>query len=256
MFITYLDDAGTVGSDSERHYILAGVCIHEAQVFYLDDALDNVARAVGFAENPRELELHGNAILARKGVWRKFRRREEARKVILSALLAGNKAMDWRLFGVVVDKARCEEDPAEYAFEQICGCFDHYLSRRNRKPDRSGNITRHRGLLVLDKSTRETRLQALTTRFRQSGHRRGNLRHFADVPFFVDSKATRLVQYADLVCYALWRKYEKDDPEFFDAVADKFYSENGAPRGLLYHPPSPPAPVAAAPSGLSPMTRR
>ena len=251
MFITYLDDAGTVGSNSERHYILAGICIHEAQAFYLDEALDGVARATGFAETPKDLELHGNAILARKGIWRKFRERAEARRVILSALLAGNKAMDWRLFGVVVDKTRCAENPAEYAFEQICSRFDYYLNRRGRQPDRNGNVIRHRGLLVLDKSTRETRLQELTTRFRQTGHRWGkNLRHFADVPFFVDSKATRLVQYADLVCYALWRKYEKDDPEFFDAVADKFDSENGALHGLLYHP-SP-----AESSGLSPMTRK
>ena len=42
------------------------------------------------------------------------------------------------------------------------------------------------------------------------------------MPFFVDSKATRLIQYADLVAYALWRKFEKQDDEVFDAVSDAF----------------------------------
>lgn len=235
MLITYLDDAGTVGNSNERHYILAGISIFERQVFYLDEALDEVVRETGLVENPKDLELHGNAIHARRGIWRKFRTRKEARDVILRALYAArNKAMDWRLFGVIVDKKRCSamEDPAEYAFEQICSRFDYYLRRREQKKDRHG------GLLVLDESVRETRLQELATQFRHDGHRWGkNLRHFVDVPLFVNSKATRLVQFADLVCYALWRKYECDDPEFFDAISDKFDSDKGVQHGLLYHPP-------------------
>ena len=232
MFITYLDDAGAIGNSDERHYILAGVCIFERQVFYLDEALDDVVKQTELVETPRDLELHGNVIHARKGIWRKFRARTDARNVILSALHAARRAKDWRLFGVVVDKTRCAENPVEYAFEQICSRFDYFLNRREQQRDRHG------GLLVLDKSTRETRLQQMAIQFRQTGHRWGNLRHFVDVPLFVDSKATRLVQYADLVCYALWRKYEKNDPEFFNAISDKFDSEGGKQHGLVYHPPA------------------
>lgn len=232
MLITYLDDAGAVGNSKERHYILAGVCIFERQVFYLDEALDHVVRDTGFVENPKDLELHGNAIHARRGIWRKFRTRAEARRVILNALHAARKAVDWRLFGVIVDKTRCAENPAEYAFEQICSRVDLFLRRREEKNDR------HSGLLILDNSTRESRLQELAIQFRYVGHRWGkNLRHFVDAPLFADSKATRLVQYADLVCYALWRKYEKNDPEFFDAISDKFDKENGVRHGLVYYPP-------------------
>ena len=235
MYITYLDDAGSIGSANERHYILAGVCIFERQVFYLDEALDKVVEQTGFAEMPKELELHGNAIHSRRKIWRKFRERKEARQLILNALHAARKALDWRLFGVVVDKTRCTEgaeNPVEYAFEQICSRVDYFLRRKEQKGARNS------GLLVLDKSTRETRLQQLAIQFRQTGHRWGNLRHFVDVPLFVDSKATRLVQYADLVCYALWRKYEKDDPEFFDAISDKFDAEDGKRHGLVFYPPA------------------
>lgn len=236
MLITYLDDAGNIGNSDERHYILAGISIFERQVIYLDEALDSVVRETKFAENPKDVELHGNAIHARRGIWRKFRTREEARAIILRALQAADSAMDWRLFGVVVDKRRLSisEDPAEYAFEQLCSRFDYYLIRRENRKDR------HSGLLVLDQSVRETRLQELALQFRRDGHRWGkSLRHLVDVPLFVDSKATRLVQYADLVCYALWRKYEHNDSEFFEVISDKFDSENDVQHGLLYHPPIP-----------------
>ncbi len=55
------------------------------------------------------------------------------------------------------------------------------------------------------------------------------------MPFFVDSKATRLIQYADLVSYALWRKFEKQDDEFFDAVSDAFDREGSVVHGLHHY---------------------
>ena len=233
MLITYLDDSGNIGSSDEQHYILAGISIFERQTVYLDRALDQIVRETGLAENPRDLELHGNVIHARRGVWRRLRNRAEARGLILNALRATRQVRDSRLFAVVINKHRCpkNENPAEYAFERLCSQFDHYLNRREKQGDR------HSGILVLDESTRKTRLQELSVQFRQDGNRWGNkLRHFAEVPLFVDSKATRLVQYADLVCYALWRKYEHDDPEFFNAIADQFDSEKHSPHGLVYYP--------------------
>ena len=233
MLITYLDDSGNIGSPDEQHYILAGICIFERQTVYLDRALDQIVQETGLVENPRDLELHGNVIHARRGVWRKLQNRAEARSLILNALRATHHVMDSRLFAVVINKHRCPktEHPAEYAFEQLCSSFDHYLSRREKEGDR------HSGLLILDESTRKTRLQELAVQFRRDGHRwGGKLRHFAEVPLFVDSKATRLVQYADLVCYALWRKYERDDSKFFDVISDKFDREGHVQHGLVYYP--------------------
>ena len=60
----------------------------------------------------------------------------------------------------------------------------------------------------------------------------GVVRNLADVPLFVDSRATRCIQYADLVAYAMWRKFEKGDGEFFDVIADSFDSEGGVVHGL------------------------
>ncbi len=127
----------------------------------------------------------------------------------------------------MVDKhALSPKDPIEYAFEQICYRFDLFLTRLHHQRNTQ------RGLIILDKSAQETRLQSLTSEFRTLGRRRGVIRNLADVPLFVDSRATRCIQYADLVAYAMWRKYEKGDDEFFDVIAENFDSEGGVVHGL------------------------
>lgn len=232
MYLLYLDDAGSVKNSGERHFVLAGIAVFERQAYWLQKGLDDLVTSLGHPE-PGSLELHANAILAaRKGSWwRKFPP-EMRRAVIADGLQSARSlyAIQRRLFGVVVDKkALSPEDPVEYAFEQICSRFDQFLRRLYRQ----GNP--QRGLIVIDRSAHETRLQSLVSEFRTLGHRWGTMTNLADVPFFVDSKATRGIQYADLVAYALWRKYERGDGEFFDGIANWFDSEGGVVHGLHHY---------------------
>ena len=92
------------------------------------------------------------------------------------------------------------EDPVEYAFEQIAGQFNLFLQRRRSRKDPQ------MGLIVMDDPSYETQLQSLATKFRTLGHQMGTMTNLVDVPLFVDSRATRGIQYADLVAYAMWRK--------------------------------------------------
>ena len=141
--------------------------------------------------------------------------RDDLRTVIKRGLLsARNLVGPWRLFGVVVDKReRSPEDSVEYAFEQLSNRFDLLLKRLYHQGDNQ------RGLIVLDKASQETRLQSLALEFKTIGHRWGVTHNLVDVPLFVDSRATRLIQYADLVAYAMWQKFEKGNGEFFDVIA-------------------------------------
>ena len=232
MHVLYLDDAGSVGNPKDRHFVLAGIAVFERQIHWLSRELNKVAAATGHP-NPEKLELHGNQILAGRGWWRRVKRPERRRTIRhgLAAARALKSSHHWRLFGVVVDKAaRSPEDPVEYAFEQLANRFDRFIARNNRQTGYGD-----RGLIVLDKSTRETRLQSLAAEFKDTGHRWGMLHNLADVPFFVDSGATRLIQYADLVSYALWRKFERDDTEFFEMIADAFDTEGGVVHGLHHY---------------------
>lgn len=81
----------------------------------------------------------------------------------------------------------------------------------------------------------EKPLQALARHFRVNGTRWGHFRNLAEVPLFVDSKASRLVQLADLVAYATWRKYELGDGRFFDPLIPMFDADGGVIHGLFHY---------------------
>ncbi|APZ44139.1 DUF3800 domain-containing protein [Acidihalobacter ferrooxydans] len=68
--------------------------------------------------------------------------------------------------------------------------------------------------------------------FKTIGHEWGTLRNMAEVPAFIDSEATRLIQLADLVAYALFRKYERKDTQFSQIIDNKYDCFGGTRHGL------------------------
>lgn len=86
---------------------------------------------------------------------------------------------------------------------------------------------------MFDKATYETEVQSLATDFRTFGHRFGVIRNLSEVPLFLDSKASRLVQLADLIAFACYRYYESHDSRLFDIIIDRFNSGAGA-NDLVY----------------------
>ncbi len=70
--------------------------------------------------------------------------------------------------------------------------------------------------------------------FKSTGHTFGRLRNLAEVPVFIDSEASRLIQLADLVAYALFRHHEFNDSTYYDVIRNSFDSEGGVVHGL-YH---------------------
>jgi len=53
-----------------------------------------------------------------------------------------------------------------------------------------------------------------------------------DVPVFLDSRASRLIQLADLVSYAIFRKYEHNDESLYSVIEGCFDAEGGVKHGL------------------------
>jgi hypothetical protein len=231
MYLLYLDDSGSVQNPADRHIILAGLAVFERQPHWFSGRLETIAQRV-WPDNPSHIEFRGADILGGKKHWRGVGRdaRVTAYKDALS--IVGNSAMA-HLFGAVVHKAAISPaDPMEYAFEQICNRFDRFLGRLHQ----AGNT--QRGLIILDESSYETSLQGLTRDFRIDGHRWGQLYNFTDVPFFVDSKATRMIQYADMLAYGLRRYYENGDATYFDLFSRRFDSVGGVIHGLTHYTPT------------------
>lgn len=230
MHLLYLDDSGSVGNSADKHIILAGLSVHERKPHWFSQSLDQIAIRIWPSE-PGQLEFRGADILNGKKQWRGIERadREGAYCDALRILAASHEV---RLFGAVIHKAAISPaDPMENAFEQMVSRFDQMLGRLHRKGDTQ------RGLIVLDESSYETSLQKLALEFKVNGHKWGRLHNIAEVPLFVDSKATRMIQYADLIAYALRRYYERGDARYFDIIRPKFDSVGDVIHGLTHYTP-------------------
>jgi hypothetical protein len=227
MHLLYLDDSGSVQNPADRHVILAGVSVFERQPHWLSRELDHIAAAL-WPDNPQGLEFRGADIRGGKRHWRGIARddREAAYRSTLSVLA---RSAHVRLFAVAVHKdAAAPADAMELAFEYACNRFDMMLGRLHVGGDTQ------RGLIVLDKSSYETSLQRLANDFRTIGHRWGRLYNLCDVPLFVDSRATRMIQYADMLAYAVRRYYEAGDATLFDIVSPGFDAVGGVTHGLVH----------------------
>jgi hypothetical protein len=90
-----------------------------------------------------------------------------------------------------------------------------------------------RGLMLCDESSTEHRIQTLAREFKYNGHSYGKTRNYSEVPVFLNSTASRLIQLADLVAYAMFRHYESGDSQYFDIFKHRFDSEGGVTHGLF-----------------------
>jgi hypothetical protein len=228
MYLLYLDDAGSPGNAAEEYFVLGGVCVFEAQVDWLSREIDKLATP--YAGNPEEIEFHASTIFSRREPPWKALTIDDARGVLKSVLrVAAASNSTARLFACAIHKKSFPgQDPVELAFEDLCQRFDYFLNRLRIQGDQQ------RGLLILDKTTRETSLQKLSREFRKAGTRWGALKYIADTPLFVDSRASRLVQIADHVAYSVFRRYNTGDAQYFDIIASRFDEADGIIHGLVH----------------------
>lgn len=229
MYLLYLDDAGSPANAAEDYFVLGGICVFEAQVEWFSRELDKLAAPYN-AVSPEDVEFHASTIFSRREEPWNHLSIDEARGTLKSVLNVVSDSYDsTRLFACAIEKKSYQgRDIVETAFEDLCKRFDLFLSRRKAQGDPQ------RGMIILDKTTRETSLQKLSREFRKVGTQWGVLRNIADTPFFVDSRASRLVQLADHVAYSVFRRYNSGDAQYFDLVAHRFDTEDSVIHGLAH----------------------
>ena len=153
---------------------------------------------------------------------------QQRNEAIVDALKQCVQKRKLRLFAVVLRKENFSgKDIAQVAFEQLCSRFDLYLKRLHRTKGE-----KHRGLILFDKSSTEKRIQTMAREFKQTGHSYGKTRNYAEVPVFLDSRASRLIQLSDLVAYAIYRKHEHNDEQYYAVIQNCFDREGGVVHGL------------------------
>jgi hypothetical protein len=254
VYLLFLDESGTHGKAAPV-FVLGGVAVHERDAPHLAKRVDaNLTyRLAPQGLNARDFELHATAIRSGKDEWKAVS--ATLRTTILGSTyhsIASYCCVDPRnpvvLFGAVVDSRY--QDREERAYELVLNKFDEMLDASFRL---SGD--RQSGLVVHDRRVVDTplrsslgrsrtvspehRIQEWTREWQEVAGKVGRLHNLADVPLFADSKASRLVQVADFVCWGLWRYYgiPQRDERWIRDLWPNFHATDGAMHGLIHVSP-------------------
>ncbi|MFT4135465.1 DUF3800 domain-containing protein [Microbacterium sp.] len=255
MYLLFVDESGTHGGS--HPFVLGGVAVHEDDAAQLQKELDQIVidQLGRVPPNLDEYEVHASEMRnARKpktndpqkrvSIWVNVDR--SVRLAILTAVYKHlveftprNPHLPVVLFGVAVERnfhpGWSPIERERWAYEVLLGKFDVML-----KGLRTRKSLPNRGLVIHDRRVvAERDIQVWTAQWRSTAERIGQLRNLADVPLFGDSRATRLLQAADVVSYAVFRRYNRGamSSEYFDIVWPAFHSEGDVVHGVVHYTP-------------------
>jgi hypothetical protein len=248
MYLLYLDDSGSVDNQNESYLVLGGVCVFEAQVDWFTTEIDKIAQRFR-PEDPDSVEFHATDVFGgRVEPWKSLKKKEERQAVLKEVLgILPNAFETARAFAAVVHKPSCRErHPMELAFEVVCSRFNKFLSQTG---------VNDRGLIILDETAHATRLHQLSKQFRKLGTQWGGVHRIIDAPMFVSSRSFRCMQLADHIAYAVFRRFEAKDTNYFDVFAHRFDRVGKTIFGLQ-HIETGASPTCMCPCCLSGAVRR
>ncbi len=231
MYLLYVDESG--GDDSrakDAHFVLGGICAFERVPYHLSQEIDQLQTQT-FPGVNTPIEFRASAIWNGNGSpWDSMSRSD---RVTLMKKIYRTVARDQKgvsLFGVALSKHDMPKAaPIQKTCEEMAGHFDAYLQSLEAEGEE-----KQRGLMIFDQSRHEKTVQALMTEYRTTGASFGRVRHLAEVPLFTDSKITRMLQLADFVAYAIYRRFESGDAQFFDIILPRFVEAGGVIHGLVH----------------------
>lgn len=229
MYLAYLDESGSPDDPNSEFFVLGGIMLFERQTHWLESRINPIAAR--FEADGTYRELHAGPMRAAKDGWDKFSPAERAQATADVLRLLENKQSKVSVVAAVIEKSMLR--PAEilpYCYELLATCFDDWLAYRYQKYGEPA-----RGIFILDrsKSAVELNMQTLHRVFKHTGHTSGKLRNFAEVPMFLDSKASRLIQMADNIAYWIYRRYQALDNRGFEIIEPHFF-KMGSGRTSLH----------------------
>lgn len=212
MYLLYVDESGSHGQfQGNRAYVLAGLAIHEDDAAALQAELSAlVRRHVRGDVDAGAHELHAAEIRNPRrshSIWRdtdgNVRRKllEEALTAIAQHTVK-RPDRPLRAFAMTFDPST--PDVQRVSFQALLHRFDAFLDECAQAGDP------HNGIAIADETHLERQIQQWAEGWRETATALGQLDHLADVPLFANSKATRLLQAADLVAWSVWRAHGTD----------------------------------------------
>lgn len=226
MHLLYVDESGSPSDPDQNFFILSGVSIFERKTHWVETQLNEIVARFS-PEDPYALELHGSPMRSGKSEWKNFQKNDRIQAIKDCLSIIAESKGKIRLFAAVIERgANGGDDPIQSCFEQVASRFDMYLRRLHAQGEPQ------RGIAIFDKSSTEKSIQNFARTFKHDGHSFGKIKNFAEVPLFLDSKASRMIQLADLVAFSIYRHYQAGDSQFYDIIKNCFDSVEGNVHGL------------------------
>lgn len=205
------------------------MAIHESDVEAMRLEVERIVQQ-NLDPHLHKVELHAQPMRSGKGEWRSIPKEVRTKMLQSMSQLLGTfsppSGRRYGLFSVVrAPEAVAYADPLERTFEELLLRFNEMLVRLK------GNDF---GIVVADKAKYESILQPVVRRWRESGTRFAPLTKLVEVPLFVDSRATRMIQLADFVAHAVYRKYHAADGTYLDPMLPRFDATGGKVHGLVH----------------------
>jgi hypothetical protein len=236
VYLFYLDESGDPsGFDDADNFVLAGVAVHEGQVRRLSQQVDHLQREF-FPDIHVPLEFHPQHIYAGKGRFRpipKPQRVEMLRRVCNLMAAAGFPNLIAFASAIHVSSVADSSQILRSCLEDICECFNAFLVRQYKAGFKD------KGLLIMDRSGRESRVREIMADFERRGTKRGYLGNITDVPYFAESNHTRMLQLADSLAFAVGRYVNAADESYLAAIWNSFDSNQKGKFIGLRHITSP-----------------
>lgn len=233
MYLLYIDESGQAAATkgSSTYFVLAGIALHEEDCYPFGRRLARIeAKVVGAAN--AGLELHASRIWSGRNEWSKVD--QATRQAVVDAVfshLARWKAPSGRVprfFAVAIHKPSFRgRNVLELAHVELLKRFDSFISRLHVAGDS------HRSLVIADDSSYEGLIQRLAPSWKR-GSRIGPLHSLVEVPLYVDSKASYLVQAADFVAWSTWNYYERGHTKYIQLLNSRFDADAGIQHGVAH----------------------
>lgn len=232
MYLFYIDESGEpYGWNNQDNFILAGVAVHEGQIRNLSLQLDDVQRAF-FPDINVPLEFHADDIHGGRNRFRKMDADartaylDQAYDVLTRASFPGLVTF---ITAIHITAVTEPSQAFRMCLEDICVRFNAFLIREFKAG------FPNKGMMIFDKSGRETRVMELMADFGRYGTTHGSTHGFlgniVDVPYFADSHRTRMLQLADLVAYAAYQYFNRNNDVYLNKVWPRM--DRVSPEGAM-----------------------
>jgi hypothetical protein len=219
LYFFYIDESGSPnGWQTQNHFVLGGVAIHEGQVLGLANKLDEIQTAY-FGELNIPIEFHAGDMKTGNKRWHSIPEKDREKMMAdVYDVMANAPFPTLVSFGTALHISKAENsetDNLKIAFQDVCLKFNHFLVKMHK----SGNT--NKGLLIIDDAHKK-QFQDLIYTFRREGVKGVPIYNIVDIPYFSASQDTRMLQLADFCVYAIYRYYEKDDSSYLDKIMPRF----------------------------------